>query len=1140
MSDPVDPGAVPARPWLASAGGWRAELNAHGGLHRLAVGDVNINLFAGTELEPGPAGLVLRRFAPDGRFEALPLCGPLAPLRWFGGGEGGDQGEGAGDAGRRWREGRWQGLRLRLELVPARAASAWFWHLAIDHQGEKPCSLDLVYLQDVALARWPAVRLNEAYVSQYIDHQPIVHERHGWLVASRQNAPVDGRCPWLLSGCLGEAAAYATDALQLAGADRRHGLPADTLPAVLPSRRLQHEHSLVALQTHRFTLQPGEAARHGFFGWFEADHAAPSGPADLGRVDQVLALPEAQWTPPEGAPVAAPEPPSLLLGAPPLDAPAAGEALLRRCFGSGWRHVERDAGGRLLSFFSGEATHVVLPAKDAAVLRPHGHLLRSGHHTVPDEAAVAGTVWMAGVFQSSFTQGHASANRLLSTQRGYLGLQRGFGLRMLADFGDGWRRLELPSAWGVQPQQAQWLYRHGRGALRITTSADARPACQRLRIEVDGPLRPRLLLLHHIALGDDDGLARGRVGWRALDDATLRIEAPPGSTMAARFPGGGLVIRAIGDSRWSDVGGDERLYGDGRSREQAVLCMRFDAAPVIVLDYEAALIDARPLSMPADAAPPGADLVLRPPGRGAAAQAVRQLADWLPWLTHNALVHYLSPRGLEQFSGGGWGTRDVCQGPVEWLRALGRHEVIADLLQRVFSAQNSDGDWPQWFMFFERDAAVRAGDSHGDIVFWPLLALARHLAATGDAALLDVALPFHAAAGSAAERAPLRVHVERAFAVINRRRIDGTALAAYGHGDWNDALQPADPAMREHLCSAWTVTLHHEVLAAWREAWQRLGRPDAAAAMQAEADAVRADFQRLLIADGVLAGYASFDDPGRVQWLLHPRDQRTGIRYSALAMVHAIIDELFTPEQADAHAALIAAELSGPDGLRLFDHPLTYRGGVMQLFQRGESASYFGREIGLMYMHAHLRWAEALAQLGRGDALLHALRLANPIGLEALVPSAAPRQRNCYYSSSDAAFADRVEAQAHYAQVRQGGVALEGGWRIYSSGAGIAWRLVVQRLLGLTVETHRLHIDPVLPPALDRLDVRLPLAGIDLQVRYRVGPRGHGPLGVVLNGRSLPFTPGSNRYRAPGVDVTMADWQDALRPRDNRLEIVLG
>ena len=60
-------------------------------------------------------------------------------------------------------------------------------------------------------------------------------------------------------------------------------------------------------------------------------------------------------------------------------------------------------------------------------------------------------------------------------------------------------------------------------------------------------------------------------------------------------------------------------------------------------------------------------------------------------------------------------------------------QPIRDLLLRVMRQQNPDGDWPQWFMFFERERDIRAGDSHGDIVFWPLLVLAQYLIASGDA-----------------------------------------------------------------------------------------------------------------------------------------------------------------------------------------------------------------------------------------------------------------------------------------------------------------------------------------------------------------------------------------------------------------------
>ena len=38
-----------------------------------------------------------------------------------------------------------------------------------------------------------------------------------------------------------------------------------------------------------------------------------------------------------------------------------------------------------------------------------------------------------------------------------------------------------------------------------------------------------------------------------------------------------------------------------------------------------------------------------------------------PWLAHDAMVHLTAPHGLEQYTGGAWGTRDVCQGPIELL-----------------------------------------------------------------------------------------------------------------------------------------------------------------------------------------------------------------------------------------------------------------------------------------------------------------------------------------------------------------------------------------------------------------------------------------------------------------------------------------
>jgi cellobiose phosphorylase len=193
-----------------------------------------------------------------------------------------------------------------------------------------------------------------------------------------------------------------------------------------------------------------------------------------------------------------------------------------------------------------------------------------------------------------------------------------------------------------------------------------------------------------------------------------------------------------------------------------------------------------------------------------------------------------------------------------------------------------------------------------------------------------------------------------------------------------------------------------------------------------------------------------------------------------------------------------------------------------------------------MYVHAHLRYAEAMARLGDAEALLLALRQANPVGLRGVVPGARLRQANCYTSSSDADFKDREEALARYDEVETGAVGFEGGWRVYSSGAGIALRIVRECLLGLRLRRSELGIDPVLPRSLDGLRAALDVAGSRLEVVYRVGAHGHGPSALRLDGAPLPFTRAANPYREGGAVVAMAVLRERLREGAHTLEVELG
>jgi 1,2-beta-oligoglucan phosphorylase len=394
---------------LRNQAGLEAELLSHGALRRLQLASgLLLNLFPGNELEGGPANIWLRRRDAHGDWRAVPLLGPASPLAVH-------AAEGAFEM-----RGEWEGLALRLQLRLAASEAALFWHLHVRNTGTAACDIAPVLVQDVGLAGYGAVRTNEFYVSHYLDLQPLQHPDHGTLLAARQNQAQGDAHPWLLAGSLRRAESYATDASQVWGHAARAG--AVVPPAVLaglPGSRLQHEHAVLALQDEAIALPVGCSADAGFFLTLQAHHPEASGNADLARLPALLALPEARPAEPldvPGLPVAG----SLFATAPPLACADLDDATLGQWAPGERRHEERD-GERLLSFFTAEASHVVLRAKELLVQRPHGHILRSGHHLVPDESALTSTCWMGGVLHSMLTQGHVSINRLLCSARAVCG-----------------------------------------------------------------------------------------------------------------------------------------------------------------------------------------------------------------------------------------------------------------------------------------------------------------------------------------------------------------------------------------------------------------------------------------------------------------------------------------------------------------------------------------------------------------------------------------------------------------------------------------------------------------------------------------------------------------------------------------------
>jgi len=376
---------------------------------------------------------------------------------------------------------------------------------------------------------------------------------------------------------------------------------------------------------------------------------------------------------------------------------------LAKYFGDDRRHAEMDH-GVLLSFFSGAHRHVVLRVKERRILRPHGHILRTGDHLVPDEASLTSTAWMDGVFHSLVTQGHVNINRVLSTSRSYLGLFRAHGLRIFVESAAGWQLLGVPSAFAMTPGGCRWLYQSADGLVAVESRAATRVHELGLAIDVlAGPPR-RFLLSHHVTFGGDDGADPAAVRVER-DAAGIVVRTDPETDFGRRFPDGLFRFDPVADTALERVAGDEALFLDGRSRREPYLVVvtapcaaaafritgGLTATPALAGDRGVTAADEDAAEVAFWAKVAGTVTVHAPVG----APEVARAGEILPWFAHDALVHYLAPRGLEQYSGGGWGTRDVCQGPVELLLALGLFAPLRDLLLRVFATQNPEGDWPQ-------------------------------------------------------------------------------------------------------------------------------------------------------------------------------------------------------------------------------------------------------------------------------------------------------------------------------------------------------------------------------------------------------------------------------------------------------------
>lgn len=1007
----------------------------------------------------------------------------------------------------------------------------WFWDVSLEGNNE---IVDVVYGQDLGLANEGALKSNEAYVSQYVDHKVFHTEKNGYLVCSRQNQPQENRHPFIQQGALTEIEGYSTDAFQFFGTSYKEtDEPYILSKSKLANENYQYECNFIGLQTKKMKLE--ETQKVTFYGKmigsypeaienYESIEEISKIYSEI-RIDQELdELPLMQKQNYFGKTLKS------------LDITV---EELKHLYPD--RIQEEVQQNSLLSFFTPEKSHVVLKDKERQIERPHGQILFTHNLSFPDEKIMSTTTWMYGIFNAQLVIGNTDMNKCLTNARNPLNYFKTSGQRVYVEIDEEYRLLALPSLMEIGINHVKWIYKTEKETFVVTNFTSSESSKVRLLVESKSGKKYRYLVTNQLAMNQREYLTPS---WIEEKNEIISLKFDKNTESAKQFPDLTYYFRLSGAKKEIV---EENFFIEGIEKGSTMLLnLKISETESFYIDMYGSLYGTEFKEMEMNLKKEQEKYIqffndltnnfkLESGNTTDAPIEKTNIIVW--WYTHNMMVHYLVPHGLEQYGGAAWGTRDVSQGPVEYLLSMQNYKNVRRIIERIYCHQHfKEGNWPQWFMF-DHFSYVQADESHGDVIVWPLKLVADYLNITNDFSLLETKLSyFDTMSGSFTEKKEtLFKHIEKQLEYIKSNFLENTFLSSYGDGDWDDTLQPHDQSLKKYMASSWTVALTYQALNTFSKALKRNDR-DEEGIINNLSSRIKEDFERYILSDQIIPGFIYMPNTSSVKKMIHPKDEQTGIQYRLLPMIRSIISELFTEEQALSHYKIIKEYLDFPDGVRLMNRPAKYSGGVSIRFKRAEQAANFGREIGLMYVHAHIRYIEAMAKLGKEKEVWDGFVKVNPINIKQNVKNAELRQSNTYFSSSDANFLDRYQAQDNFDLVRKGEISVKGGWRIYSSGPGIYVNQLISNALGLRVKSENLVFDPVLKKEMDGLGFQFKYGKYLLKINYHYTDESVSY--ILFNDHKIKGKVLENPYRMAGIEIKKEDIKEvAYEASENIVDV---
>ncbi|MDY0276664.1 MAG: hypothetical protein RBQ97_01130 [Acholeplasma sp.] len=986
-----------------------------------------------------------------------------------------------------------EALGVKYQVILNVEDDGWFYDCLLDKKSDDSNEYELFYGQDVGVAPRGMIQSSESYTGQYIDHK-IFESSKGFTVLSRQN---QGITNLVQIGSLDKNVAYSTDGFQFFGLSyKKTDVPEILTKEQLYNKNYQYEFPYIALQSEKFSLKDQQKSLTFYGKYIENYEEIRTKPFEVVRSS---AKSKEYITGLKLNKIAN----NIKIGSPLVGLEFTNDEILKLYPKA--HNIEKD-GEEILSLFDNRDCHVVLQAKELKVERPNGHIIIHGDILHASENVMASTAFFSGIFASHIVLGNTNFHKLNGDVRNMLNVQKIAGLRIYLNEGNEYHLLTMPSLFEIRLNRVKWIYKLGDDELVIEYVGLIDKLQQTLLFKSKNNKKYNILITNPIIMGEVENT--NSLGFTVKENKEIIFDVTKNEMVFNHYPNlkycyifndeveihddqiffnhhaqNGMMVLKYNDVNRIDI---TLLAGYNESFNDRVVS-DLGSNDLKAYEFFHKLV---PLTITSDN------------------DTIKDFNDLVIWYTHNALVHYSSPHGLEQFNGAAWGTRDVCQGPFELFITAQRYDLAKEILLKTFSRQFiENGDFPQWFMF-DKYFRIQAHDSHGDIIVWPLKALGHYIEVTDDYNILNEKVPFMSIKDNdfTIEAFTIYEHIQKIYERLDLTRIVNMPFPAYGGGDWDDTLQPANHELTNKMVSVWTVSL---LIQALEKIIKYLPNDNFYEKIVKYYDEIKSGYYKYLIKDGVPPGFTIFDDD-KTSVLIHPSDNITGLKYRLLSFNRGIIAELFDKERIKEYLKLIDQNLKHPDGVRLIDNTIKYNGGKKTYFMRAETAANFGREIGLQYVHAHIRYIEAMSKINRGDRALEGLLVISPFSIKKHVKNALIRQSNTYFSSSDGFFFDRYEARKDFDLLRTGNVLVKAGWRVYSSGPGIYLNQLISNVLGILVVNNDLVISPVVDNTFDKATLQYQYFGKPVTINYLADENKKGV--IMINQKKTTYKKEVNKY----------------------------